>query len=365
MDASTGLTLVGAREYDAALGRFISADPVVDPSDPLQMNGYAYANNSPMTYSDPTGEFLDKIGSAISSGASKVGNAVKSGYNSTKNWVSENKSTIASVGVGVAVGVGCTALTGGAGAVGCAALGGAASGLVQYGMDTPRDDWSFTGAATSTVVGGALGAAGGAIGGRIAGAVGSRVSSWVGSAGSSGTRSGVTNAARSSAVKPRTPQPPPPPKPPRPAPAASAPKPAPTSSAPTSAGRSSCNSFVPGTGVVMADGSTKAIEAVEVGDAVLATDPETGEQGARTVAATIDGEGFKTLVEIRVDGTTEREAPEVGESAGAESASIRFTPAVSTSNRRFMQQKPVCLFCEARFGRDSFFSPGPNMNPMF
>ncbi|WP_051073026.1 RHS repeat-associated core domain-containing protein, partial [Nocardiopsis valliformis] len=175
VDHFTGLTLVGAREYDAALGRFISADPIVDPADPLQMNGYAYANNSPLTYADPTGLFLSNAWNSVKSGASKVGNAVKSGYNSTKNWVSNNKSTIASVGVGIAVGVGCTALTGGVGVVGCAALGGAASGLVQYGMDTPRNDWSFTGAATSTVVGGALGAAGGAIGGRIAGAVGSRV----------------------------------------------------------------------------------------------------------------------------------------------------------------------------------------------
>ncbi|MFD6950984.1 hypothetical protein A6A08_20610 [Nocardiopsis sp. TSRI0078] len=318
VDASTGLTLVGAREYDAALGRFISADPVVDPSDPLQMNGYAYANNSPLTFSDPTGLWLSNAWDKVKSGASKVGKAVKSGYKSTKKWVKKNKSTIVSVGVGIAVGVGCTALTGGAGAIGCAALGGAVSGLVQYGMDTPRNNWSWGGAATATVIGGALGAAGGAIGGRIAGAIGSRFSSWASSAGS---RSGASSWARWGA-KPRTPQPPPPPKPPRPTPTSTTPRPAPVSSAPTSAARGGCkNSFVPGTGVLMADGSTKAIEDVEVGDEVVATDPETGEQGARTVAATIVGEGAKTLVQITVDPTTEREAPEEGESAGSESAS--------------------------------------------
>ena len=37
------------------------------------------------------------------------------------------------------------------------------------------------------------------------------------------------------------------------------------------------------TGVLMAGGSTKPIEEVEVGDQVWATDPETGEEGARTV----------------------------------------------------------------------------------
>ena len=71
----------------------------------------------------------------------------------------------------------------------------------------------------------------------------------------------------------------------------------------------------------MADGTTKAIEDVEVGQKVLATDPETGEQSARTVAATIDGEGAQTLVQITVDGTTERDAPEEGKPAGPESAS--------------------------------------------
>lgn len=32
-----------------------SADPVIDPSDPLQINGYAYADNNPVTMRDPDG----------------------------------------------------------------------------------------------------------------------------------------------------------------------------------------------------------------------------------------------------------------------------------------------------------------------
>ncbi|MFV2199191.1 polymorphic toxin-type HINT domain-containing protein, partial [Nocardiopsis sp. LOL_012] len=71
----------------------------------------------------------------------------------------------------------------------------------------------------------------------------------------------------------------------------------------------------------MADGSRVPIEDVEVGDRVLATDPETGEQEARTVAATIVGEGSRTLVEITVDATTERQAPPEGGSAGTDSVS--------------------------------------------
>jgi RHS repeat-associated protein len=55
----SGLTQVGARLYDNASGRFLSADPVLDNNDPQQLNGYAYANNSPVTFSDPTGLFRD------------------------------------------------------------------------------------------------------------------------------------------------------------------------------------------------------------------------------------------------------------------------------------------------------------------
>ncbi|MGL5861638.1 MAG: polymorphic toxin-type HINT domain-containing protein, partial [Phycicoccus sp.] len=53
--ASTGLVHLGAREYDPATGRFTSVDPVMDLSDPTQWNAYSYAQNSPITLSDPDG----------------------------------------------------------------------------------------------------------------------------------------------------------------------------------------------------------------------------------------------------------------------------------------------------------------------
>ncbi|MFE0538311.1 RHS repeat domain-containing protein [Streptomyces nigra] len=54
-DADTGLTHVSAREYDPTTGRFLSVDPVLAPDDHESLNGYAYANNTPVTKSDPTG----------------------------------------------------------------------------------------------------------------------------------------------------------------------------------------------------------------------------------------------------------------------------------------------------------------------
>lgn len=52
---STGLTQVGARYYDSTTARFVSVDPVMDPTDPQQWHGYAYASNNPVTNSDPSG----------------------------------------------------------------------------------------------------------------------------------------------------------------------------------------------------------------------------------------------------------------------------------------------------------------------
>ncbi|MEU1728348.1 RHS repeat-associated core domain-containing protein [Nonomuraea sp. NPDC005692] len=51
----TGLTHLGAREYDPGTGRFVSVDPLVDVQDSQQVNGYTYANNNPLALSDPDG----------------------------------------------------------------------------------------------------------------------------------------------------------------------------------------------------------------------------------------------------------------------------------------------------------------------
>lgn len=61
LDDETGLYYFGARYYDPALGRFISPDPLYlgDPErctgNTVSCNLFAYANNNPMAYIDPTG----------------------------------------------------------------------------------------------------------------------------------------------------------------------------------------------------------------------------------------------------------------------------------------------------------------------
>jgi RHS repeat-associated protein len=58
--AERGFALMdyNARYYDPGLGRFVSADTVVpEAGNPQALNRYAYANNNPLRYNDPSGHF--------------------------------------------------------------------------------------------------------------------------------------------------------------------------------------------------------------------------------------------------------------------------------------------------------------------
>ena len=59
-DAESGLTYAQARFYDAAVGRFLSVDPVGFTGSPFSFNRYSYANNNPYAYTDPTGMLTDE-----------------------------------------------------------------------------------------------------------------------------------------------------------------------------------------------------------------------------------------------------------------------------------------------------------------
>ncbi|MGC4895273.1 polymorphic toxin-type HINT domain-containing protein [Micromonospora sp. DT31] len=95
----TGLSLLGARFYDAALGAFISVDPQTDEYDPQRMHPYAYANSNPATFADADGLFWGKVKSV----ASRAGNAVASAAQSAVTTVVNNAGTIASVAGTVAL----------------------------------------------------------------------------------------------------------------------------------------------------------------------------------------------------------------------------------------------------------------------
>ena len=71
---STGLYFYGARYYDPEIGRFISADTIVqEPFNPQTLNRYSYCGNNPINYVDPDGHWfwaviaiIAKIAAAVS-----------------------------------------------------------------------------------------------------------------------------------------------------------------------------------------------------------------------------------------------------------------------------------------------------------
>ena len=68
-----------------------------------------------------------------------------------------------------------------------------------------------------------------------------------------------------------------------------------------------CHSFAPGTLVLLADGTTKPIEEVEIGDEVVTTDPETGETTTRKVTALHNNQDRDlTDVVVRADDGTDQ-----------------------------------------------------------
>ena len=61
-----GLIHMNGRVYDPELGRFISADPVIQfPESTQGLDRYAYVNNNPLSYTDPSGHFIWFVIAAI------------------------------------------------------------------------------------------------------------------------------------------------------------------------------------------------------------------------------------------------------------------------------------------------------------
>ncbi|MFD0417145.1 polymorphic toxin-type HINT domain-containing protein [Streptomyces sp. NPDC127108] len=88
-DKGTGLTHVGAREYDPTIGQFISVDPLLEHQKPGSLNGYSYAENSPVTASDPSGlgsQFTCKGSSCGGGAADFIDSNASPDFSSGQTW---------------------------------------------------------------------------------------------------------------------------------------------------------------------------------------------------------------------------------------------------------------------------------------
>ncbi len=83
LNPTTALVDMGARQYDALTGQFLSVDPIVEGTSAQQAQGYTYANNNPVTFADPSGLLFGSIVKAVSSAAKSVAKTVSSAVSST------------------------------------------------------------------------------------------------------------------------------------------------------------------------------------------------------------------------------------------------------------------------------------------
>lgn len=278
---STGLTHLGAREYDPSTGRFISVDPIMLLTDPQQMNGYAYSNNSPVTLSDPTGLCVLCAAAIIGMRVIKTFRSIVShGSGGGGSIFSRNHS---------ASGRGFLSPTTSAGVP-------RPPGYFDeaWADDARLRSWADRNSGDPfNMLVGKVYAAGKAV---VLPDVDAWKGCWGGDFGWGGCGSAVldlpTPAKALKLLKLK--------------------KLKEGEEAAEAAGKSrktapsDCKCFLAGTGVLMADGSAKDIEDVEIGDKVLATDPETGETSERKVAATIvtdDDKNFTELTIVTPDGT--------------------------------------------------------------
>lgn len=80
---------MNGRLYDATIARFVSADPFIqDPMSTLAFNRYAYVDNNPMTYTDPTGYW--KIGRIFKQVLNVVGFGL-AGLPGVKSFVAQHQ----------------------------------------------------------------------------------------------------------------------------------------------------------------------------------------------------------------------------------------------------------------------------------
>ncbi|WP_307625068.1 polymorphic toxin-type HINT domain-containing protein [Streptomyces turgidiscabies] len=298
IDASTGLTHLGAREYDPTIGKFISVDPIIDYTRPSQINGYAYADTTPVTLSDPSGlescfpysfcsgtsgTYPKETGSPKVDAAQSDVDQASATVAAAQGQQSLAKQRIKTAGkalvkivrdiLGVDAALDCIS-SGDVGACGETLLniaGSFAGGLAGKILAKYGAPWKW--------------AKGAKLAKRVTGLIGELI----GGAKSLYNANKAVGRAKAGLAKAADKL-------------AEAREKAATALRKSKNSEPECHSFLPGTKVLLADGSTKPIEKVKLGDKVTVTDPKTGKTTVREVAGTIVTEDDKSFADLTIKG---------------------------------------------------------------
>lgn len=296
IDKSTGLTHLGAREYDAVIGKFISVDPLIDYTQPQQINGYSYANNSPVTHADPSGMAIPECMQGLIEcrgglpvtggksdpvkGAQKNADEAAGAVSGAEQQQSAAKQRIKSAGkalvkivrdiLGIDAALDCVS-SGDMGACGETVLniaGSFAGGLAGKILAKYGAPWNW--------------AKGAKLAKRVVGLVGDLIGGvrdlFKANKAVDKAKDGLARAKDALAAAKKK------------------------AAAALKKSEPECHSFLPGTYVLLADGTRKPIEDVALGDKVTVTDPETGKTTIREVAGTIVTEDDKHFVDLTIEG---------------------------------------------------------------
>ncbi|MFF7213164.1 LamG-like jellyroll fold domain-containing protein [Streptomyces sp. NPDC008238] len=231
----------------------------------------------------------------VKKAAKAVAHATRTAYHATvkatktaTKFAKNHAAAITSFVVSTAVFAGCEALTAGVGSIGCAAAAGAAGSLVEQGFacaEKGGDECSagaFAGSALTGAAAGALGGVLGKIGGSLLAKAAPKAMKVVGGLFGKGAteaeESAVTDATEAATSRAES-------------------EGAGTRSQPE------CHSFTAGTRVVMANGTTKAIDRIKVGDVVENSVPGVAGTEAHAVTAVIVTRTDHDFVDVAIKKT--------------------------------------------------------------
>ncbi|MFJ2558274.1 MULTISPECIES: polymorphic toxin-type HINT domain-containing protein [unclassified Streptomyces] len=346
-DDSSGFQPLGARLYDPLVGRFLSADPVLDLNDVLQSNGYTYAHNNPVTMSDPTGLAISLTASEraaalagaglsaaqVSQAQAMMGKSLTSvilavAWDTLKDFIGINDAmscfggdmwscgsliigaipwsklgkipsvlkavdrTINAVMAFRTAKKAAELVLKAAKAAEAAALRAKKAAIEKAKKEAAQRAKKKAAEQAKRIADRAAAQAkktGNAVQKQAQAKAAPKVSTHKASGGGA-SKAGGSKPGGSSGGSSRT--------------KGGSSGSGGSGKAGGGGGGGSCevdNSFVAGTKVLMADGTTKPIEQVRTGDKVVATDPKTGETHVETVTAEIKGQGLKHLVKVVID----------------------------------------------------------------